>query len=157
MIRLSIIARQAIARLILPVLIVLSLGLVLAGRADEELGERARMALADALAPIYGAFAQPLAAAHHVADAAADLLRLRQDNATLAAENAKLRQWYAVAMALDAENAELKAQLRWIPDAAPTYVTARVVADAGGVYARSVLLSVACFVALAAGAVWSAA
>ena len=47
-----------------------------------------------------------------------------------------------MALALDAENATLKANLHWIPDPAPSYVTARVVADAGGVYARSVLLSV---------------
>jgi rod shape-determining protein MreC len=45
-------------------------------------------------------------------------------------------------MALDAENATLKANLHWLPDPALAYVTARVVADAGGVYARSVLLSV---------------
>ena len=35
-----------------------------------------------------------------------------------------------------------KANLHWVPDPAPTYITARVVADAGGVYARAVLLSV---------------
>jgi len=47
-----------------------------------------------------------------------------------------------VALALDAENETLKANLHWIPDPAPSYVTARVVADAGGVYARSVLISI---------------
>ncbi len=56
-------------------------------------------------------------------------------------ENDRLRQWQAVAMALDAENTALKGNLHWIPDPAPSYVTARVVADAGGVYARAVLLS----------------
>ena len=40
-------------------------------------------------------------------------------------------------MALDAENATLKADLHWVPDPALSYVTARVVADAGGVYARA--------------------
>ena len=35
----------------------------------------------------------------------------------------------------------LKAQLHWLPEPTGTYVTARVVADAGGVYARAVLLS----------------
>ena len=46
-----------------------------------------------------------------------------------------------MALALDAENQRLRANLHWIPDAAPSYVTARVVADAGGVYGRAVLLS----------------
>ncbi len=36
----------------------------------------------------------------------------------------------------------LKTELHWMPDPAPSFVTARVVADAGGVYARAVLLSV---------------
>jgi rod shape-determining protein MreC len=45
-------------------------------------------------------------------------------------------------MALNAENATLKGNLHWVPDPQLSYVTARVVADAGGVYARSVLLAV---------------
>ena len=36
----------------------------------------------------------------------------------------------------------LKIALRWIPDPEASYVTARVVADVGGVYAKAVLLSV---------------
>ena len=59
-----------------------------------------------------------------------------------ASENERLRRWQSVALALDAENQRLKANLHWIPDPAPSYVTARVVADAGGVYAKAVLLSV---------------
>ena len=40
-----------------------------------------------------------------------------------------------------AEVRRLKTALRWIPDPEASYVTARVVADAGGVYAKAVLLS----------------
>ena len=47
-----------------------------------------------------------------------------------------------MALALDAENQRLKAELHWLPAQAPAYVTARVVADDGGIYARAVLLSV---------------
>ncbi len=46
-------------------------------------------------------------------------------------------------MALDTENAALKEQLNWIPENAPSYVTGRVVADTGGLYARAVLLTMA--------------
>jgi len=68
-------------------------------------------------------------------------MTLRSENQQLRLDNEQLRRWQAVALALDAENATLKANLRWIPDPAPSFVTARVVADAGGVYARAVLLS----------------
>ncbi len=141
MIRLSIPVRQALARLTLPVLIAASLGLMLLGKADTSLTERSRMALADALAPIFAIVAEPVATVYHMAAGAEDLVDVRTDNARLKAENEQLRRWHAVALALDAENTQLKANLRWIPDPAPSYVTARVVADAGGVYARAVLLS----------------
>ena len=128
-------------RLTLPVLVAASVVLMLAGRADTRLAERARMALADALAPIYGAVTEPLA---WLRDGVADVGRVfdvYSENARLRAENDTLRRWQAVALALDAENATLKANLNWIPDPPARFTTARVVADAGGVYARAVLLS----------------
>ena len=123
-------------------LIAVTLGLMLLlGKADPGLGERGRIALADTLAPIFAVVSRPVSAVQTAMEDAQGLLTLRSDNAQLRAENEQLRRWQAVAMALDAENTTLKANLRWIPDPAPSYVTARVVADAGGVYARSVLLS----------------
>lgn len=142
MIRLSIQARQAIARLTLPVLILASLALILLGRASPIVGERGRTALSDALAPLYSVLDAPFSAVRDVGADLADTFTLRAENTQLRQENERLRRWYDVAMALDAENATLKANLHWIPDPALSYVTARVVADAGGVYARSVLLSI---------------
>lgn len=133
--------RQALSRLTLPVFMVASFGLMLLGKADALLAERARMAVADALAPLYAALAEPLSVVHRGIEGARSLATIYEDNARLREENERLRRWQAVALALDAENATLKAQLRWIPDPAPSYITARVVADAGGVYARAVLLS----------------
>ncbi len=141
MIRLSIPVRQALSRLTLPVLIAVAFGVMLLGKADAGLAARARMALADALAPLFGIVSEPIATVHHVLASAGDLLTLSRENTRLREENDRLRQWQAVAMALDAENTALKANLNWIPDPAPSFVTARVVADAGGMYARAVLLS----------------
>jgi rod shape-determining protein MreC len=140
-IRLSIPVRQALARLTLPVLIAAAFGLMLLGKADALLADRARMALADALTPIYGVLAEPLANLRSGIDNVTDVVTIYRDNARLREENERLRRWQAVALALDAENATLKANLHWIPDPGASYVSARVVADAGGVYARAVLLS----------------
>ncbi len=142
MIRLSIQARQALARLTLPVLIVFSLFLMLLGRATPLVPEEARMTLSDALAPLYAVVNAPLRAVRASFRSVGDVVSLQADNDRLRLENERLRHWYDVAMALDAENATLKGNLRWVPDPTLSYVTARVVADAGGVYARSVLLSV---------------
>jgi len=141
-IRLSIQARQALARLTLPVLIVFSLVLMLLGRATPLVPERARISLSDALAPVYAVVDTPLRAVRAAARSVRDVVGLQADNERLRLENERLRHWYDVAMALDAENATLKGNLHWVPDPKLSYVTARVVADAGGVYARSVLLSV---------------
>lgn len=142
MLRLSIQARQALAKLTLPVLIAACFGLMLLGKADAVVGERLRMALADALAPIYLALAEPLAGLRDMVSSTTDLWDVRAQNEQLRVENERLRKWQSIALALDAENERLKANLHWIPDSAPSYVTARVVADAGGVYAKAVLLSV---------------
>jgi len=141
-IRLSIPVRQALAKLTLPVLIAAAFGLMLLGKADALLADRARIAFADAMAPIYATLAAPLGSLRAGIADTADLWDMRADNARLRAENVELRRWRSVALALDAENRRLKAELHWVPDPAPSYVTARVVADAGGVYAKAVLLSV---------------
>ena len=140
MIRLSIPVRQALSKLTLPVLI--AFALMLLGKADAVLAERARMAVADALSPIYAVLAEPIASAHRVLDSGRQLLRAQDENVRLRAENERLHRWEAVALALDAQNVTLKANLHWVPEPTPQYVTAPVLADAGGVYARAVLLAV---------------
>jgi len=141
-IRLSIPFRQALAKLTLPVLIVAAFAVMLLGKADALLAERARMGLADTLAPLYALVADPLDRLRGTIADIDGLWSLRADNLRLREENENLRRWHSVALALDAENTALKANLRWIPDPAPSYLTARVIADAGGVYARAVLLAI---------------
>lgn len=142
MIRLSVPFRQALARLTLPVMLMLSLGVVLFGRADQGLGDRLRSGLDDVLAPAYGAVAGPVEALEHGTGAIGKLFNLANQNAQLRAENARLLQWQAVAMALEAQDDALKAALNYVPHPTPEFFTAPVVADLGGVYARSVLVTV---------------
>ncbi len=141
MIRLSVPFRQALSRLTLPVMLMLSLGIVLFGRADQNLGDHLRAGLDDLLAPAYQLVAGPIEALQSGTGAIGNLFNLAGQNAQLRAENAKLLQWQAVAMALQAQNDAMKASLNYIPRPAPDFFTAPVVADLGGVYARSVLVA----------------
>jgi rod shape-determining protein MreC len=142
MIRPSLQTRHALARLTLPAMVVASFGLMLVGKVDTILVERARIAVYDASAPIYAALAQPIGQMRGAIAEIAGLWGLREENARLRDENERLRRWQSVALTLDAENQQLKAAMHWIPDPEASYVTARAVADAGGVYAKAVLLSV---------------
>ena len=83
MIRLSIPLRQALSRLSLPVLVALAFGTMLIGKADTLLVERARMALADTLSPIYAAVAEPLGAVREGVQEARLLWAMRAENARL--------------------------------------------------------------------------
>lgn len=140
--RLSIQLRQALARLTLPLLIALGCVVMLLGQADRQLAERARVAVSDAVAPLYLLLARPIDDLRGIGREARSLVGVARENERLRAENMRLRRWYDVAVALEAENATLKANLNWMPEAAPTFVTARAVADASQFYARSILLAV---------------
>ncbi|HYF09831.1 MAG TPA: rod shape-determining protein MreC [Acetobacteraceae bacterium] len=141
MIRLSIPLRQALARLSLPVLVAAAFGTMLLGKADTLLGERARNALSDLLVPVYAALSEPIRAVENGVREVRELASLRGENQRLREENERLRRWQATALALEAENTLLRRQLNVLPDAAPSFNTARVVADGGGTYARAVLLA----------------
>lgn len=141
MIRLSIPIRQMLARLALPLLIAAAFGAMLLGKADTLLGERVRNALSDALVPVYAALAEPIQSVRNAVREVQGLASLRSENSRLREENDRLRRWHASALALEAENTMLRRQLNYLPDAAPAFNTARVVADGGGTYARAVLLA----------------
>ena len=142
MIRPSIQTRHALTRLTLPVMVIAAFGLMLVGKVDTVLVEQARITVYDASAPIYAALAEPLGRMNKAVAEIVGLWGLRDENARLRTENDQLRRWQSIALTLDSENQRLKTALRWVPDPEASYVTARVVADVGGVYAKAVLLSV---------------
>lgn len=141
MFRLSVLTRQALSRLTLPALFALSFAVMLIGKADTVLVDQARVQLGDALGPLYALLARPAAELRASVADLATLWSMRTDNARLRAEVRELRRWQDVALALEQENARLKSLLTWIPDPSVPFVTARVVADDGGLYARAVLLA----------------
>jgi rod shape-determining protein MreC len=128
-IRLSIPVRQALAKLTLPVLIAAAFGLMLLGKADALLAERARMALADALAPGFGVLAEPMATVRAGMDNARDMLSVRGKREAARGERtpAPMAGGRAVAGCRE-RHAEIQPPL---VEPAPSYITARVVADAG--------------------------
>ncbi len=141
MIRLSIQMRQALAKLTLPVLMAVAFALVLVGKADTLLAMRLRVALDDALAPMYGAMAGPLVQLRNSIGWVRDLADVQAENMRLRQDNERLLHWQRVAEALALRDRELEAELHWMPSRPATFVTAPIVADTGGLYAHAVLVA----------------
>jgi rod shape-determining protein MreC len=118
-----------------------ALALMMLGRSDSALVERARMVIADAMAPLMNGIARPLGGVRQVYDQATEFLNLRRENAMLRREQDRLLQWQSVARQLAAENEALRDLLKFVPDRGASFVTARVVADTGGAFVRSVLVA----------------
>ena len=133
-------ARQG-SRPTLPLLLALCCGLLVLSQVDRPATVRLRAAAADRVAPFYALLGRPIEAMRDLSIELRAAVDLAGENRRLRAQNDELRRWYGVAMALSAENRTLKANLHWLPDPLPHFVTAHVVADTGGIYGRAVLLA----------------
>ncbi len=121
-------------------LIASAFGLMLLGKADAVLVERARNAVTDAVAPLLDLASRPVDTINGFADSLRELADLRAENALLRRENDRLRNWQAVAQQLEAENTALRRLTQAVPEPGLRFVTARVIGDPGGAFARSVLV-----------------
>lgn len=124
----------------LPVMLIISLGCILIGRADQRIANGVRIWLSDVLTPAYVLISGPIEAVEHGTGTIGHLFELNQENEQLREQNKELLQWQEVALALQAQNDHLKAALNYVPMPAPKFFTGQVIADLGGVYARSVLV-----------------
>ncbi len=103
--------------------------------------ERLRTRILDFVTPIYVVLSQPVDAAARLVEEAHALAALRSENVRLQEENARLIRWRDEVSRLKAENEQLRGLLAFIPDPPARFVTARVVADTGSVFMRSLLVS----------------
>lgn len=122
-------------------LVVGAFALMLLGKADTLLVERIRTAVGDAAAPILEFIARPIDSISGAVEGIGELADLRARNVSLERENERLRHWQTVARRLEAENTALRSLTDMAPDRRVRFVTARVVGDQGGAFARSVLVN----------------
>jgi rod shape-determining protein MreC len=134
-------AKAWLQRFTFALLFIAAFALMLLGRADGDLVQRARAALADAVAPILDGVARPLASIRQAYDNARDFVNLRAENEALRQDQERLLQWQVVARQLEAENQGLRDLLKFVPDPSASFVTARVVADNGGAFVRTALVA----------------
>jgi len=133
--------RSTLQRTMPPLLIVLSAALIVLGKADQTMFESFRVSLGDRVAPALDALSRPFTAAAGVVDQVRGVFSMYQDNLRLTQENERLLQWQQIALKLSTDNQELRTLLKAVPDKAVSYVTARVIANSGGRYVRTVMIN----------------
>src|SRR5262249_7793294 len=114
---------------------------MLIGKADTILVERARIAITDAVTPILRVMSEPASLIANFVNNIRELAAIREENASLREENTRLLQWQAAAQKLESPNNSLRGLLALVPEPQATFVTARVVADTGGAFAQSIIIT----------------
>ncbi|MEX0921864.1 MAG: rod shape-determining protein MreC [Rhodovibrionaceae bacterium] len=115
-------------------------GLMMLGKADTLLIERARVAVTDAVAPILDAASRPVSSFNDALENAKELATVREQNAALRQQVAELSHWQQEARTFQSENGVLRKLLNLAPEAGSSSITARVIGDQSGVFRRSVLI-----------------
>ncbi len=140
MIRLSPPRRAALQRAALPLLVLLSATMIILGKADQVVFESLRGSVTDAAAPLLDLASRPLGAIEDLAARVRGVVAVYRDNARLAEENERLLKWRQAALSLASENTKLRGLLKLTPEPAASFVTARVIANSGGAYVRSLMV-----------------
>ena len=141
MIRPSAQLRATIQRTTPPLLILLSVAIIILGKADQTMFESLRTKLTDDAAPALDALSRPFGAVASLVDRVRGILTMYQDNLRLTHENERLLQWQQIALKLSADNREMRGLLKTVPETAVSYATARVIANSGGGYVRTVMVN----------------
>ena len=122
------------------VFIFAAISLFLVSAANPDSMRAVRMGTTDVFAPVLAAVNRPVHAAAEYVRAVSGIANLQAENTRLMEENEKLREWYQTAQLLGHENETLKKLLNIVPEEKGSYVTARVIADSGNAYVKSILV-----------------
>ncbi len=116
-------------------------GLMLLGKVDAVLVDRVRAEVTDAVAPILEALSRPVATVSKGIQNFQELVVIREENAILKQQNARLMQWQTVARKLQAENVALQNLLGVVHDQSANYVSARVIAGSAGAFSNMLIVN----------------
>jgi rod shape-determining protein MreC len=133
--------KSAAQRFAYSALVLLSVAIMVIGRADGTLIEHIRTRTNDILAPVLEAVTQPVTAVTDVAAHVRSLTGLYRENERLKAENAALLQWQQVARRLDNENSGLRTLMNYQPEGSIWFITGRVIGTSGGAFSRNLLIN----------------
>ncbi len=134
------IARKSNAQLPLVIVIALAVVLVLLGKAQSGLLDKARVHVTDMLAPVLQTVRAPVAGFDRWMGSITEIFSVYQQNLKLKEENARLRQWRNVAIVLQGRVGRYQTLLHAVPDPQMNAVLARVIGRANRPFLQTMIL-----------------
>ena len=122
-------------------LIVITFAIMLIGKADTLIVNKVNSTLSDLFRPIISMMSIPASAVSQFVKNIEELADIRDQNARLRQDNKNLMKWFSIASQLEKENYQLKKLLNVVDEPEAEKITARVVADTGGAFAQSVIIT----------------
>ncbi|HEX4026299.1 MAG TPA: rod shape-determining protein MreC [Rhizomicrobium sp.] len=134
------IARKGNAQLPLVIVIALAVVLVLLGKAQGGLFDRARGHVTDMMAPVLEKLRAPVAGFDRWMGSVTEIFSVYEENLKLKEENARLRQWRNVAVVLQGRVGHYQQLLHAVPDPRMNAVLARVIGRANRPFLQTMIL-----------------
>jgi rod shape-determining protein MreC len=134
------ISRKGNAQLPLVIVIALAIVLVLLGKAQGGLFDRARGHVTDALAPVLEKVRAPVAGFDRWMGSITEIFSVYEQNIKLKEENARLRQWRNVAVVLQGRVGRYQQLLHAVPDPGMNAVLAKVIGRANRPFLQTMIL-----------------
>ena len=128
------------AQLPLALLAAFAIALILLGKAQSNLFDRARAGVTDVASPALEAVRAPLAGFNRWLGSVGNVFAVYQENLRLREENARLRQWQNVAVMLDDRVKRYQLLLHAVPDPTLSTVMARVIGRANRPFLQTMIL-----------------
>jgi rod shape-determining protein MreC len=119
---------------------IITISMLVLGKSDPRIIEKTRAVVIDDLAPVMSILSEPVTAFHRALDWSENVAYVFRENDRLRDENRSLQSWQALAQKLAQENAQFKALLHVQPDQTISVAVARVIADTGGAFVRSIII-----------------
>ncbi len=134
------IARKSNAQLPLVIVIALAIVLVLLGKAQSGLFDKARAHVTDFMAPVLQKVRAPVAGFDRWMGSVTEIFSVYEQNLKLKEENARLRQWRNVAIVLQGRVGRYQQLLHAVPDPKMNAVLAKVIGRANRPFLQTMIL-----------------
>jgi rod shape-determining protein MreC len=128
------------AQLPIGILIVLAIIVVLLGKAQSQIFDRARAGLADWMAPVLTVVRSPVQGVENWIGSIGEIFTVYKQNLKLKEENARLRQWHNAAIVLQERLHRYQLLLHAIPDPELSSVLAQVIGRTSRPFQQTMIL-----------------